>query len=331
VTTRPRAPALTLLLAGALASTPGAASEAAAEATSLLGRPLLAPPIATEARARMESQLAEARASLALEPNGADALIWVGRRTAYLGRYQEAIATFTRGIAAHPQDARFYRHRGHRYLTVREIDRAIADLTRATELVAGKPDEVEPDGQPNARGIPTSSLHSNIWYHLALAYYVDGDFAKAAPAWQRARDALPNADNLVAASYWLVLALRRLGRDADAAAVLAPIRADLDVIENGSYHSLLLLFKGERTPEAVLAAAGEGASGTAVRYGLGAWHLVNGRRADADRLWTAIVAGPDWPSFGFLAAEAELARAPARAPSAARLNPSARSGGRAGP
>jgi len=304
--------ALIVLSALLVVSAAGAATQTGPEATSLSGKPLVSPPIGAEARVRMESQLAEAQAALTREPNGADALIWVGRRTAYLGRYRDAIAVFTRGIAAHPQDARFYRHRGHRYLTVREIDRAIADLERATQLIAGKPDEVEPDGQPNARNVPTSSLHSNIWYHLALGYYIKGDFTKAAPAWQRTREAGRNPDNLVSASHWLYLTLRRLGRNADATAVLTPIRADLEVIENGSYHSLLLLYKGERTPEAVLQAAGEGASGTAVRYGVSAWHLVNGRRADADRLWTTILAGSDWPSFGFLAAEAETVRTPPR-------------------
>jgi endonuclease/exonuclease/phosphatase family metal-dependent hydrolase/tetratricopeptide (TPR) repeat protein len=280
-----------------------------AEATSLLGRPLVAPPIAADARARMEAQLAEAQAALARGPANADALIWVGRRTAYLGRFRDAIAIFTRGIAAHPTDARFYRHRGHRYLSVREIDRAIADLERAGTLIAGQTDQIEPDGQPNARNIPTSSLHSNIWYHLALAYYLKGDFARAAPVWERAREAGRNPDNLVAASHWLYLTLRRLNREADANAVLAPIRADLDVIENGSYHSLLLLYKGERSADAVLQAAPEGAGGSAVRYGVSAWHLVNGRRTDAERMWTSILAGPDWPSFGHLAAEAEVARA----------------------
>lgn len=242
-------------------------------------------------------------------PEDADALIWLGRRTAYLGRYQEAITIFTDGIARHPEDARMYRHRGHRYLTTRQLDRAIADLERAAALLDGTPDQVEPDGQPNARNIPTSTLHSNTWYHLGLARYLKADFAGAADAWRRARGAADNPDNLVAASHWLYLSLRRAGRPAaEYDAVLTPIRADLDVIENGSYHSLLRLYQGELQDDAVLDALPAGASGSAVRYGVGAWHLVNGREAEARRIWQDIVAGPDWASFGFLAAEAELAR-----------------------
>ena len=301
-----------------LAATPGADApldplwapdpQAVVQATSLLGTPLVAPPVAASARALMEAQLAEARAVWQRDPANADATIWLGRRTAYLGRFREAIAIFSDGIARHPDDARFYRHRGHRYLTVRDIDRAIADLEKAATLMQARPDEAEPDGQPNARNIPTSTLYSNTWYHLALAYYLKGDFSHAADLWRNARNATPNADNLVAASYWLYVSLRRAGRTGEAAAALGPIDAALDVIENGSYHSLLLMFKGERAPGALLAAAGTGSAGSAVRYGIGAWYLLNDRATEAMRLWRAMLDEPDWPSFGHLAAEAEVAR-----------------------
>jgi len=274
---------------------------------SLLGRPLAPLALQPEDEARMESQLAEAVASWDKDRANADALIWVGRRTAYLGRYREAIAIFTDGIARHPGDPRMYRHRGHRYLTVREIDRAIADLETAAELMAGRPDEVEPDGLPNARNVPTGTLHSNVWYHLALGYYLKGDFDRAADTWTRARDSVDNADNLVAASHWLYLSLRRAGRHDEAAAVLRPITADLDVIENAEYHELLLMYQGQRSPEALLAAAGEDSGGSATRYGVSAWYLVSGRRDEAESLWNGILAGSDWPSFGHLAAEAEVA------------------------
>jgi len=275
--------------------------------TSLLGRPLTAPAPTPEAEARMKAQLATAMTAWELNRDDADALIWVGRRAAYLGRYREAIDIFSDGIARHPADARMYRHRGHRYLTVREIDKAIADFEKAAGLIAGRPDQVEPDGQPNARNIPTSTLHSNIYYHLALGYYLKGDFGRAADTWAKARDAVRNADNLVAASHWMYLSLRRAGRTAEAEAVLLPISAGLEVIENGSYHQLLLMYKGERTAEEVLKAAGAGSSGLAVRYGVSAWYLINNKRREATSLWASILEGPDWPSFGYLAAEAEVA------------------------
>ncbi len=69
--------------------------------------------------APMEAAQAAALADWERNPDDADALIWAGRRTAYIGRYREAIGIFSEGIARHPDDARMYRHRGHRYLTVR--------------------------------------------------------------------------------------------------------------------------------------------------------------------------------------------------------------------
>jgi tetratricopeptide (TPR) repeat protein len=276
--------------------------------TSLLGRPLAPMAPEPDSAAKMEAELAAAVAAWEKDRSDADALIWMGRRTAYLGRYREAITIFTVGIARHPADARMYRHRGHRYLTVREVERAIADFEKAAGLIAGQPDTIEPDGLPNARNIPTGTLHSNIYYHLALAYYLKGDFRRAAATWARARDAVGNADNLVAASHWLYLSLRRAGKPAEATAVLMPITGDLDVMENGEYHQLLLMYRGERTPDAVLANAGADSGGSAVRYGVSAWYLINGRDQEAGSLWAEILAGPDWPSFGYLAAEAEVAR-----------------------
>lgn len=284
-----------------------APAEPAPEATSLLGSPLFPPASADDVRAMMEADLAGARAVWARNVDDADALIWVGRRTAYLGRYREAIDIFTDGIRRHPEDARFYRHRGHRYISVREFAPAIADLERAAALVAGQPDQVEPDGQPNALGIPTSTLHSNIYYHLGLARYLTGRWAPAAEAWAHARAAVDNPDNVVAASHWLYLSRRRAGR-ADAAAVLDGITEDLDVIENGSYHSLLLMYKGAIDPQELLDQATAGASGSAVAYGVGAWLQLEGREDDAVSVWKRMVTQPDWASFGHIAAEAELAR-----------------------
>jgi tetratricopeptide (TPR) repeat protein len=257
---------------------------------------------------RLEADLTAAQTALKKSPNDAEALIWVGRRTAYLGRYRDAITIFTDGANRFPTDARFLRHRGHRYITVREFDSAIADLEQAQKLVSGKSDQIEPDGQPNARNIPLTTLQSNIRYHLALAYYLKGDFTKAAPVWQAARDSVKNADNLVSSTHWLYLTLRRLGRHDEATKALAAVTADLDIVENGSYHTLCLLYKGEKQVKDVVLNAGGGSAGAAVLYGASAWLALSNRRTEAETLWRGLVDGPDWAPFGVIAAEAELAR-----------------------
>jgi len=282
-----------------------------AEAFSLLGDTLYAPELPEAmARDRM-ARYDEAEEELAANPEDATALIWMGRRTAYLGRYRDAIDIYSYAIDLHPDDARLYRHRGHRYLTVRELDAAIADLRQAVELTRGQPDEVEPDGLPNARGVPTSTLQFNIWYHLGLAYYLKGDFQAAADAYANCAAVSVHPDGRVATAYWQVMTLRRLGRDAEADAVLAGITPDMDVIESGGYLDLLLLHKGQRSVEDLIGPAGSEATleSTTSGYGVGAWYLLQGNEAEARGIFLRVLSGRDqWAAFGYIAAEAEVAR-----------------------
>lgn len=282
------------------------------EAISFLGDTLRTPELTDEVRESHQRRYDEAAAELAESPEDVDALIWMGRRTAYLGEYRDAIDTFTHAIELHPDDPRLHRHRGHRYLTVREPDRAIADLRRAVELTGGQPDQVEPDGLPNALGVPTSTLQFNIWYHLALAHYVQGELEDALEAQRRCLEVSVHPDSVVATSYWLYMTLMRLGMAEEAARVLEGISADMEIIESTSYLDLLLLFKGERTLEDLLGPAGSEATleSTTTAYGLGVWHLLNGRTQAAHETWERILAGrSQWAAFGYIAAESELARA----------------------
>jgi tetratricopeptide (TPR) repeat protein len=165
-----------------------------AEAWSLSSQPLFPPALDEKTRVEREKQLAVARTRFEAAPDDPDAVIWLGRRTAYLGQYREAIAIFTAGIEKFPSDPRLYRHRGHRFITTRRFDAAISDLETAARLVADRPDEVEPDGLPNARNIPTSTLNSNIWYHLGLARYLRGDFDGALAAYRECAKFSTNPD-----------------------------------------------------------------------------------------------------------------------------------------
>jgi hypothetical protein len=118
---------------------------------------------------------------------------------------------------------------------------------------------------------------------------------------------------LVATSHWLYMTLRRLGRDGEAARVLEPIRADLDVIENGAYHRLLLMYKGELPVDSLLSASSSAAlDDVTTAYGVGNWYLYNGDTTHAEEIFRRIVATGNWAAFGAIAAEAELARRGAR-------------------
>jgi tetratricopeptide (TPR) repeat protein len=294
-------PALLLSLASCASAPPAPAPETKID--------VVAPAMTAEVQKKREDELAQARRDYEANPNSADAIIWLGRRTAYLGRYREAIAIFTEGIGKHPKDARMYRHRGHRFITVRRFDDAIADLEYAANLVRGKPDEVEPDGQPNARNTPIGSLKTNIDYHLGLAYYLSNDNEKALVAYRRCATLSNNPDRVVSTSYWLYLTLRRLGRQTEAAKVLDGISTSMDVIENTAYHKLLLMFGGEIAPEELLKQDPNTTDGATILYGIGEWYAVNGEPERARPVWQQIAGGNQWSSFGFIAAEVELRRA----------------------
>jgi tetratricopeptide (TPR) repeat protein len=283
------------------------------EALSLLNRPLYQVHIPLEQRTALQLQLDSAAQRYIADPDDADAVIWLGRRLAYLGRYRDAISVFSAALEKHPGDARILRHRGHRYLTTRQLDLAIADLQRAAALVEGRPDSIEPDGQPNPSNIPTSTLQGNIYYHLALAHYLRRDFARAADAWEHALARATTDDMRVAVSDWLYLTYRRLGRAGEAERLLRSLDRELEIFENHAYERRLRLYRGTLPPDSLLPARGlDPVQVATYGYGMGAWYLLRGDTARAEELFRRVLRGTNWAAFGFIAAEAEIASRRAR-------------------
>ena len=262
-------------------------------------------PISTPSE-KLLAQYEEAKATYEANPEDVEALIWYGRRTAYLGQYNQAIGIFSEGIEKFPNEARLYRHRGHRYISIREYDKAIADLEKAAELIQGTANEIEPDGMPNAMNIPVSSLHGNIWYHLGLAYYLTHQYEKAYEAYLKCRESGNHYDNIVSSTHWLYMIQQRLGNPSKADSLLAPIYADSTVIENQSYADLCKLYKGWLPVDSVMP-SGEGSpSNDAVRYGVANWYLYHGDTAKAKQLMEELITTKAFSSFGYVAAESDL-------------------------
>ena len=276
------------------------------EATSLAGKALY-PPNPIPNREKLEKDLQEAQS--VANPTTAEALIWIGRRQAYLWRYQDAIATFTKGIERYPDNPRFYRHRGHRYLTTRQFAKAQADFEKAAALIKGQPDEIEPDGAPNPAGKPRSTLQFNIWYHLGLAYYLQGNYPKAYDAYVECMKVSNNDDSIAATSDWMWMTLMRMGRKAEAAKVLDRITPKMDILENQSYHRRLLMYKGVEKPEALLDTTKADDTTIATQgYGVGNYYFVTGDTARAKQVFEKVTSGGGWNAFGYIAAEADLQR-----------------------
>ncbi len=280
-----------------------------AEGISKLGTPLLAQEPAPEARPRLQKDLEAAQAAFLKTPDDVDTIVRLGRRTSAMNRYREAAEIYSRGLTRYPGDARLLRYRGHRYITLREYDKATADLARAADLVRGKEDQ--PDGDPPAGPLSaaSSTLHYSIYYHLGLAYYLRGDFARALPAYREClRIAQGNDDRVVAATDWLYLTLRRLGKNEEAAKLLPANLADLKVTENQVYRNRLRMYRGELTPDDLLRAGGDDVGLATYGYAVGSLYLLGGETEKAKAAFTRVVEGRAWPAFGYAAAEAELAR-----------------------
>lgn len=260
----------------------------------------------SEPSEKLLAQYREAKETFEANPEDVEAIIWYGRRAAYLGQYREAIAIFTQGLEKFPDEPRLYRHRGHRYISLREFDLAIADLERAAALIEGTPNEIEPDGMPNAQNIPVSTLHGNIWYHLGLVYYLTHQNEKAYTAYLRCRESGSRYDNIVSSTHWLYMIQQRLGNPGKADSLLDPIHADSTVIENQSYSDLCRMYKGWIPVDSLLLEGPSNPSNDAVRYGVANWYLYHGDTTKAKTLMEDLVGEKAFSSFGYIAAEGDL-------------------------
>ncbi len=280
------------------------------EAFSLFGRPLYRVPLPPEALDQQELLYEKALNDWRGNPEDPERIIWLGRRTAYLGRYMESLAIYSMGIEKHPGYAKLYRHRGHRFITIRLFDRAINDFERAAELMVSSPDEVEPDGTPNPRGVPVSTLYFNVYYHLGLSRYLVGDLRGALKAYRMCMKVSDIDDKYVATAHWTYMTLRLLGRKAEAEKLLGRVDPGMDIIENTHYHKCLIMYRGENAPEALMKEAREqGALGLVTTgYGVANWYRYNGDEEKAAGILREITALEGWAGFGYIAAEADLKR-----------------------
>ncbi|MEX2456216.1 MAG: tetratricopeptide repeat protein [Balneolaceae bacterium] len=279
-----------------------------AETYSLLGHTLstqeLDEDIYEEYRENYEEALADYRA----DSDDAENIIWLGRRTAYLGQYREAVNIFSEGVEKHPEDSRMYRHRGHRYLTLRLFDQAAEDFGKAADLMQDMDDQIEPDGLPNELNQPTSTLKSNVFYHHGLVEYLREDFEAAIDLYEQALDLDLTNDMKIATLYWYYMALKRNGNDELAGNAIEDINPEIEIIENDAYLNLLLVFKGVFDADRFIESGDDPLQNVTIGYGIGNWHYINGRQDRAYEIWQNMYDEGNWPAFGYIAAEAELAR-----------------------
>ena len=280
------------------------------EAFSLFRRPLFNIPYRPELAEKQAEKLAQALKDWEADPEDVERVIWLGRQYAYMGQYRKAVAIFTMGMEMDPGNPWLYRHRAHRFLTLRLFDHAVEDSKIAIDLMKGRPDEVEYSGLPGSEELEIYSLYTNTYYHMGLAYYAKGELQEAADSFRALIEAARNDDHTVMGAYWLYMILRRLGEEEEAATLLESITADMEIFVSSNYHHVLLAHKGERNAENILREAREEShlGVTASGNGVANWFKFNGDEDRYVELLREVVSTDAWSGFGYIIAEADLHR-----------------------
>ncbi len=279
--------------------------------TGLDGKEYLEPTRSPEAQSKLDSALAVAKKNFEADPSEENYIL-LGRREAYLFHYNEAIKIFSEGLDKYPESYKLFRHRGHRYITLRELSKAIADFQKAASLMPALPFEIEQDGQPNKLNIPLSTTQFNVWYHLGLAHYLKSDFESAAMAYNQCMQ-VSNSDDLICATAdWQYMTLRRLGQVEEAKKLLERIHENMNIVENDSYYLRFQMYKGLLPPDDLLKVSADNPDvdlALATQgYGVGNWYLCEGDTTRAVEIFKEVTSGKHFSAFGFIAAEADLVR-----------------------
>jgi tetratricopeptide (TPR) repeat protein len=230
--------------------------------------------------------IARAESALVANPRNIERIIQLGVAQSGARRFREAIETFNRGLAIQPNNALLLRWRGHRYLSLRAFDQAMADLTRSSRL---------------------DSTIYGAWYHLGIVRFARGDFAGAAEAFTRAQPRAPDAGELAGSTDWLWMSLMRAGRAKQARAMLA--RRPDSLTATNAYVRRLKLYRGEIRPDEVITPADTAdIQVSTLSYGVGNWYLVRGDTTRARDWFERSIRFDGWPAFGFIMSEIELKR-----------------------
>ncbi len=246
-------------------------------------------PAGVEYRSQADTgPVARARAARDADPRNVQRIIALGVAQSGARQFREAIATFSQGLAIAPNDAMLYRWRGHRNISVREFDRALADLTRGYQL---------------------DSTNYGILFHLGVLRFARGEFAEAARMFAKAQPLAPDGGERAGSTDWLWMSLSRAGRAAEAKAMLARRPDSLPAPPGYAYVSRLRLYRNAVTPQTLFTASDTADVQIAtLNYGLGNWYLVHRDTVKAKAAFQRAVASGGWPGFGFIMSEIELKR-----------------------
>jgi tetratricopeptide (TPR) repeat protein len=230
--------------------------------------------------------------------------ISIGRSLSGIGQFRKVVETYTEGLAKFPDSYRLLRHRGHRYINLRQLEPAIADLTRAEQLIAQEPPVFETD----AAGKPGASYQHQIWYHIGVYHFLKRGYQKGAEAFEKSLATAYSGGDKAGASDWLYNCYMRAGQKEKASAVAKPFTADFN-IENKDYpyYRRLMLFNNVIKPAELVdennSIGNMSLTELTKLYGLANYYRYQGDTTHAQTLYSRILESSEWAGFAYACAE----------------------------
>jgi tetratricopeptide (TPR) repeat protein len=105
------------------------------ETMSLLDEPLYAPAVPRAERARLEQEVAQARADVGRDPASAEAALRLARAQRALGHVGDALETLTRAIETNAGSPAVRLERGRGFIAIRKFELAQHEFRKAAETI----------------------------------------------------------------------------------------------------------------------------------------------------------------------------------------------------
>jgi tetratricopeptide (TPR) repeat protein len=273
------------------------------EAISFSGRPLYTKPAEPSALLKSDSIIKTIKNKINLTE---DDIVEIGKQLVATNRYKLAVTNYSEGLSKYPSSFKLLRNRGHRYITLRQLDNALADLLKAEKLIPTSNDEME----YGLDGKPTATVRHQIYYHIGVYHYLKKNFTKSAAAFEKALATAGDSKNTVGATDWLYNCYQRLGQSEKAKKIVEPITPNYLEEKDQAYFRRILLYKGLITPEELvdshLLPDKMTVQDVTKLYGLASWYRYQGNEEKAISLYKIILQSDAWPGFAYAAAEKEM-------------------------
>jgi len=274
------------------------------EAISFAGKPLFVKPADSIPLAKSDSLIAAIRAKNVLTE---DDYIAIGRSLSGTNRFKMAAENYTEGLAKYPKSYKLLRHRGHRYINLHQLDKAIVDLQKAEELIRPEPEVFEYD----EAGKQGASYQHQILYHIGVYHFLTKDYAASASDFEKSLAIAHAGKDIAGAGDWLYNAYQRSGQKEKATSLLKIIGPDFTIDDKEyPYYRRLLLYKGAIKPEELVDANIPIEKMTLFDitklYGLANWYLYKGDKETADKFHKKILFSNQWFGFAYIEAEMDM-------------------------